>query len=87
MEFSLNDGCTVTLTAFGKETYEKHFASYGIEKKAPDILETQMWDLMLIFGPVLRAGFANMPFVDNKVDIESTANLKYAYIRTRVSTF
>lgn len=34
-----------------------------------DVFETELWDLMHIFGPALRMGSDDMPFQDSEVEV------------------
>jgi hypothetical protein len=85
MEFDLNDTCRVRLTKIGKEVYELYENEIGMKyRPIPDVVEMQAWALMRIFGAHMSVGFRGL-FVDNKIDIESTANAKYSYIRVKQS--
>lgn len=74
MNININDTVTVGLTPYGVKVVKEYYAKYGIA--AHDIsrlhetdeyvtYQSELWELMQIFGPCLYMGCISMPFVDN----------------------
>jgi len=69
---NVNVRCRATLTDFGREILRKEHpyllktSHWNEEKKE---LETELWNLMNIFGPYLYMGMTDIPFVKNEMRI------------------
>ena len=61
MKININQLVRVTLTNEGKAIYGQHYRQYGQYPIPPDVLETELWDIMNIFGKYLHNG-CKMPF-------------------------
>lgn len=73
MIINLNQNCRVVLTDFGARHYNYWHAFLGKnappDKKEGDVLETELWGLMQIFGETMYNGMPKIPFVDNNIKI------------------
>ena len=71
LEINLNDTVTVNLSERGAGILNKYFKQFSITEnyKAGDVFETQLWDLMNIFGECMVMGF-DIPFESCYLKIE-----------------
>lgn len=68
---NINQMVTVKLTAYGASKYSEYLDSFNKLRpnlKEGDILRTQLWDLMHIFGSHIYLGM-QAPFVDCEIEI------------------
>lgn len=79
MEININERVKVNLTEYGKKIYSEHYEQFWSAnsiyrpEKLPDMLETELWNLMQIFGDCLFMGNPEIPFVDNKIILFGTS--------------
>jgi len=76
MKLNLNATAKVTLTSFGAGVYNAWVYRSPTwchldDKHTGDVLECQLWELMLIFGSTTRLGMVEVPFVDNAIEVEA----------------
>jgi hypothetical protein len=74
-DHNLNDRVRVTLTDAGKKVWVAYHVGLRVETPAlrrDRTIEMPLWELMQIFGPHLRIGFHDLPFVDNRLTFLSS---------------
>lgn len=78
MKINMNDPVTVTLTAHGAAVWNARYDGMPIADKykpapnvAGDLITTQFWDLMHVFGPGVYMGMLEVPFLDNALEVEA----------------
>ena len=72
---NINDKVKVQLTAFGADLWNKQYDNLKIPVEylpakvaTLDYIETQLWDLMAVFGPHIGLG-RDVPFVACQMEI------------------
>ena len=74
MTVNTNTKCRVYLTEYGYQTLVAHWNRYAPGYNIPGLIqrrfETQLWDLMNVFGHSLFMGATENPFVRNEIEIE-----------------
>ena len=79
-QLNLNTMCEVTLTLYGARVHNQYLrplkaANSKIQLvRAGQVMRTPLWQLMIYFGPHLKMGFGDMPFVSNEIRIEVVSN-------------
>ena len=76
LTLNINDQVEVTLTSHGAKLYNTHlgFVAYDYpeqKKTCGDVLKTELWNLMSIFGDHLYNGMPQGPFASNEVRLVS----------------
>lgn len=73
MEVNCNALCLVKLTEYGKTVYNQYLNNYNFTPHAfslyDDFLQTELWDIMRIFGSCMSMGNPDIPFCNNKITI------------------
>ncbi len=69
---NINDAFSAELTELGASVWNKAFECVPAEhrpapKKAGDVISTQLWDLMQVFGPHTWHGMVGTHFKDNSI--------------------
>jgi hypothetical protein len=64
----------VVLTASGAKIYNAWMWQFPLQARAPEVeaghvLETELWQVMQIFGPHIFHGMLETPFVNNEIEI------------------
>lgn len=68
MKININDKVRVKLTPHGEIILAMD--EYASDKPDADgVLETQFWELMRVFGPVMYNGNPNLPFENNVIEL------------------
>jgi hypothetical protein len=100
MKFNLNAKIRVTLTKEGARIYNKHWITAPnkyrpLEVAVGDDVELELWRMAQIFGQDFYNGAAEVPFVDNRIEIVTgvemvgwlitTPEMKNAWLETNAA--
>lgn len=74
LPININDIVRVKLTEKGKRVYRDHIGLYNLfDKSKEGILETELWDIAKIFGPMFYVG-AEAVFENNEILVKEYEN-------------
>lgn len=68
IEININQKVKVNLTEYGKEKLNQYFEENNIKRFATDVYETQLWNLMQIFGDEMFNG-SKQCFENNIIEL------------------
>jgi len=74
-KFNINTRCRVELTEYGVQILQEHrLKKYNllIRKNGKIYYESELWEIMAIFGECHYMGNINQPFVDNILELSDT---------------
>jgi hypothetical protein len=73
-QLNINAHVEVKLTEYGKEIFKKHYSDFpeNIKPKIPNILKTELWKIMNIFGDCLYHGNLKIPFENNLIVVNDS---------------
>lgn len=71
--YNVNNRVTVELTDVGLKRWTEYWEPYGGPIGLTGrVLETQVWQLMNVFGDMMYNGSMELPFVNNKITIHES---------------
>lgn len=82
MIFNINTIAKVTLTRHGAMIFNHYWRASGVaEKHCPEtattgtVIELELWHIMRIFGHAMFNGAPDVPFVENKIELQEKKEL------------